>query len=860
MIKLANLFTVNTSDEPLRKKTKRSSNFFYEIAPGERKKLNDWIREENHDTKAFPELFPDGKNGLHDKSRKRKISPIQNYSHKILNKNKKFSKDPDFVFVAQQYLEKHSFENQISISLQRGVLTNALEGGKEIRSHNAIDVFKVIPGTPPYWKGYRNEIFARMEQLGPFQFFFTLSSAEMHWPEVAVAILHTIGKTVSYEKGWEEDDTKIKIDGISLPKYKKKEWRYRSKAYKDNFLLITRIFDNKVKAFVKFLTATGDVEHYTYRIEFQVRGMPHVHGVFWLKKEIIEKYKTNDEYDDIKVVELIDQWISCSLDTGIEKLDQLVAEVNVHGHTKSCQKGKSFCRFNFPRLPSNETLIAGPLESNLSEEDKEETLLKYNNILDFVKNKLKTLSDEDIDELYNNDLETFLKELDIDYEDYKKALRTSERGKIVIMKRKLKERNVNNYNKEWLLAWKGNLDIQFCYDGYAVVTYLTDYLSKVDAGLTSALKNSLAETKGCNDFKRLNDMKKAYFTHRQVSVAEAAYRLIPGLNLKSSNTKTTFVASGFEENRSKFCRKVQEEGDDDFEYNSDGEEIPSSSENGKELFNLPGRKGKFQITDTIHNKYSNRPDKLETICLAQFATSYEACAKPGKNFELVDGISSIDGTLMEYGTENKLPKYIQLKSGGYMRLRIAPCIMRIHSSKKKKGDEGLYAELLLFFPWRDEKFLRENCIDLFNNNFNVIKENRHHIYPESPMIDTIKELAQNSADVRPVHLSEIDPTGEQENLDDEENCEPIDTTKLPEEEPSAGNIKSTGCLFRQVIVDEHEVMIQYARSLSFEQRIVFDPVIKFCKEVKRLKKGGKGSPKPPQLIVKGKRQIYYYCF
>lgn len=159
-------------------------------------------------------------------------------------------------------------------------------------------------------------------------------------------------------------------------------------------------------------------------------------------------------------------------------------------------------------------MISGPLESNLSEEDKAETLLKYNNILDFVKNKLKTLSDEEIDELYNNDLETFLKELDIDYEDYKNALRTSERGKIVIMKRKLKERNVNNYNKEWLLAWKGNLDIQFCHDGYAVVTYLTDYLSKPDAGVTSALKNSLAETKGCNDFKRLNDMKKAYFTHR----------------------------------------------------------------------------------------------------------------------------------------------------------------------------------------------------------------------------------------------------------------------------------------------------------------------------------------------------------
>ena len=226
---------MNTSDEPLRKKTKRSSNFVYEIVPGERKKLNDWIREENHDTKAFPELFPDGKNGLHDKSRKRKISPIQNYSHKILNKNKKFSKDPDFVFVAQQYLEKHSFENQISISLQRGVLTNTLDGGKDIKSHNAIDVFKVIPGTPPYWKGYRNEIFARMEQLGPFQFFFTLSSAEMHWPEVAVAILHTIGKKIPMKKVGRKMIPRSKWMGLVFQSTKRKNGGIEAKLTRTTF-------------------------------------------------------------------------------------------------------------------------------------------------------------------------------------------------------------------------------------------------------------------------------------------------------------------------------------------------------------------------------------------------------------------------------------------------------------------------------------------------------------------------------------------------------------------------------------------------------------------------------------------------
>ena len=76
------------------------------------------------------------------------------------------------------------------------------------------------------------------------------------------------------------------------------------------------------------------------------------------------KIKDGDEYKDKEVVKLIDKWISCSLDTGDPELDKLVSEVNVHRHTESCQKGKSKCRFNFPRLPSKQTLIAGPVLSD----------------------------------------------------------------------------------------------------------------------------------------------------------------------------------------------------------------------------------------------------------------------------------------------------------------------------------------------------------------------------------------------------------------------------------------------------------------------------------------------------------------
>lgn len=149
---------VNTSDEPLLKKTKRDSDIVHVIAPGQRKKLSYWLTEENYDINAFPDLFPDGKGGLDDKSRKRKISPIQNYSQKMLNHDSRFAQDEDFLFVAQQSLEKQAFENQISVSVQRGI-TVKVNGKIEMKGQNAIDVFKDLPGTPAYFKKFRNELF-----------------------------------------------------------------------------------------------------------------------------------------------------------------------------------------------------------------------------------------------------------------------------------------------------------------------------------------------------------------------------------------------------------------------------------------------------------------------------------------------------------------------------------------------------------------------------------------------------------------------------------------------------------------------------------------------------------------------------
>ena len=79
----------------------------HDLAPGERKKLTRWIREENHDIKAWPELFHDGLNGLYDPNREKPISVWQNYNSKVFNRNQKFAEDSDFLYVhhRKQFLQ-----------------------------------------------------------------------------------------------------------------------------------------------------------------------------------------------------------------------------------------------------------------------------------------------------------------------------------------------------------------------------------------------------------------------------------------------------------------------------------------------------------------------------------------------------------------------------------------------------------------------------------------------------------------------------------------------------------------------------------------------------------------------------------
>ena len=118
------------------------------------------------DIRAFPHLFPQGKFGI-DFKRQKKLSPSKYFNQRIMNKDQRCAVNPSYIFVAQQFVERSILQSQGNISMQKGKIMPSGDGGSKVATvTDAFSIFKGIPGTPSYWKQFRNEILARMEQLG----------------------------------------------------------------------------------------------------------------------------------------------------------------------------------------------------------------------------------------------------------------------------------------------------------------------------------------------------------------------------------------------------------------------------------------------------------------------------------------------------------------------------------------------------------------------------------------------------------------------------------------------------------------------------------------------------------------------
>ena len=835
-------------------------------------------------------------------------------------------------------ITRYIFTNSIIKNLGlRGRSYDGANGAKVVSLHDMFDVFKKVKGTPKYWQQARNELVAKIKQLGPFHIFYTFSCGEIRWPEIYLTLLREKGYKVEYPEDFDGHDEDLLVEGKPLWKYVNEVMSQRKhELFEESNFLLTRMFDERVKSFIKeIILANGQnqvkLRWYSYRVEFQARGMPHIHGVAWICEEYLKNelgiegplcHKKNHK----AVAKLADRIIACQLpqeepekgkkntESGDKNyrhptLKAIVNDVQIHRHTPSCLKYNGTCRYHFPRLPCRETVVARPIDElielkvlpKMDKEERKNFIEKAKTTLEKAKKELEIIDEKAKKKLDKVDsgageesmsFKDFCAKIKTDPEDYMKYLQITEKGTVLKMKRNVKDRNVNNFSPEMLYAWNANMDIQLALDPYAVITYIVNYVNKDETGMTKFMTEALREKANEDTNEKLKALKLAYFTHRQVGSSEAVYRILPGMRLKDSNISCIFVPSGFPENRSDFYRRVKEEDIEEVEdsnevieeeegENDDGDDPDPSAvreeDQDKQVFDgqiiveIEGREGKFKKSINMIDRYAARPEYLEEICLAQFATSYTHMGKlpkkavmnndPGNVAEF--GCSTLKSTYQKiFGSNVFLPRYIALENGlGLMRLRTYPSVLRIHNSQKKEGHEQYYADLLLFSSWRDEEEFHRDEPDLCSKKFNIkidqINANRRTIYPGEPVIDMMDTAELEM--LRPIHLTDtLDCQGAQANDDDlEEGCieDPLFETfgytgnlNLKKEKKTK---QFENCKYKKIPLPDDGDLRKMIRNLVPEQMNVLRAVLPGCKDIVKARNNIHVKPRQHLLIVHG---------
>ena len=106
------------------------------------------MREIDFDVKACPLKHPSGDFGVHFK-RLIKLSYKKYFRARLFHHSGLFANDNDYLFMSQQYVERADLENNIDISVQRGVMSNSPDGTASMKLTDAFSVFKSVKGERP---------------------------------------------------------------------------------------------------------------------------------------------------------------------------------------------------------------------------------------------------------------------------------------------------------------------------------------------------------------------------------------------------------------------------------------------------------------------------------------------------------------------------------------------------------------------------------------------------------------------------------------------------------------------------------------------------------------------------------------
>lgn len=179
---------------------------------------------------------------------------------------------------------------------------------------------------------------------------------------------------------------------------------------------------------------------------------------------------------------------------------------------------------------------------------------------------------------------------------------------------------------------------------------------------------------------KMQNVAKKFLTNREVSAQELAYRLL-SLPMSKTSRSVLFIPTDLPENRIKLLKPV------------------------KVIKELNDEEGDIYQKGIIE-KYKLRPESVNDLCLAVFASRYRLSKPKTTNSVDLDILNEVelDNIANQGESQQDLPKTITLSDiKQSVSLRKVQAIIRTYQYSRTKQPEELYhSKLMLYLPWRNE--------------------------------------------------------------------------------------------------------------------------------------------------------------
>ena len=417
-------------------------------------------------TMCFPVLFPYGSGDPTNPARARNVSLTEALKHlnrfgEFINGKPawRFASHPRFTYWGLNMKQRHQLLSQTSVYLQQhpGDANLTID---DLRS--MVDTLPAqqlmsrlqryaskIQGSSQYWYQRYQELKALLEQKGPPTFFWTVSSADNHWPDLHKLLPHS---TSSPSRAVRRQAV------INCPHIT--DW----------------YFTSKLQDFVQhWLYNTLDADWHWYRLEYQARGSTHAHGCAKLKNDpgicsLMQK---------AALAWLVEQDINTQ---GIEPTEQQQKIIQEGNESKAevilyADWLVTTCNES---IPDNQWSFPDPHPCSVQYEDVNDMDQDYHDLVNSVERHahcspaycLKRRVGQPVIKCRLNYPRPLLSNSTLTFE---KLTDGSVRG---ILTSKRNDPRVNSHNRVMLQNWRANVDIQVIVDVQACARYMAKYAAK----------------------------------------------------------------------------------------------------------------------------------------------------------------------------------------------------------------------------------------------------------------------------------------------------------------------------------------------------------------------------------------------